>query len=70
MEAEEYRRLVEGTVKPMYERLKRQCAEERLSRPMVAYGYFRCFSEDDTLVVRHDGRDYAFPFPRQKDPLV
>jgi len=68
MEAQEYRRLVEETVKPMYEKLKRQCVEESLSRPMVAYGYFRCFSEDDTLVVRHEGRDYPFPFPRQKSP--
>ena len=49
-------------------KLKRQCVEESLSRPMVAYGYFRCFSEDDTLVVRHEGRDYPFPFPRQKSP--
>mgnify|MGYP003897106247 CR=1 FL=1 len=44
-QAEEYRRLIEGTVKPIYEKLKRQCVEESLSRPMVAYGYFRCFSE-------------------------
>jgi 5-methyltetrahydrofolate--homocysteine methyltransferase len=68
MEAEEYRRLVEETVKPMYAKLKLRCVEESLSRPMVAYGYFRCFSEDDTLVVRHEGRDHAFPFPRQKNP--
>jgi 5-methyltetrahydrofolate--homocysteine methyltransferase len=68
MEAEEYRKLVEGTVKPMYEELKRRCVEEKLAHPKVAYGYFRCFSENDTLVVRHEGRDFAFPFPRQKDP--
>ena len=68
MEAEEYRRLVEGTVRPMYEELKHRCAEERLARPMVAYGYFRSFSEDDTLVVQHGGRDFSFPFPRQKNP--
>ena len=68
MDAEEYRRLVEGTVKPMYEELKRRCVEEKLSRPMVAYGYFRCHSEGDTLVVQHDGRDFPFPFPRQKNP--
>lgn len=68
MDAEEYRRLVEGTVKPMYEELKRRCVEEGLARPMVSYGYFRCFSADDTLVVRHEGRDFLFPFPRQKNP--
>ncbi|MDX1815412.1 MAG: dihydropteroate synthase, partial [Thermodesulfobacteriota bacterium] len=68
MEAGEYRRLVEETVKPMYETLKQRCVEESLPRPMVAYGYFRCFSEDNTLVVRHEGRDHPFPFPRQKNP--
>ena len=66
--AEEYRRLVEETVRPLYERLKLRCRDENLSRPKVAYGYFRCFSDDDTLVVSHEGRDFVFPFPRQKDP--
>ncbi|HJX16311.1 MAG TPA: vitamin B12 dependent-methionine synthase activation domain-containing protein, partial [Candidatus Deferrimicrobiaceae bacterium] len=68
MEAGEYRRLIEGTVRPMYEELKRRCAEEKLARPMVAYGYFRCFPEDDTLVVEHEERKFPFPFPRQKNP--
>jgi 5-methyltetrahydrofolate--homocysteine methyltransferase len=68
MEAGEYRRLIEGTVRPMYETLTHRCAEEKLARPMVAYGYFRCFSEDDTLVVEHEGRTFRFPFPRQKNP--
>src|SRR4030067_2855424 len=63
-----YPRLVEGRVRPMYEELKHRCAEERLARPMVAYGYFRSFSEGDTLVVQHGGRDFSFPFPRQKNP--
>jgi 5-methyltetrahydrofolate--homocysteine methyltransferase len=68
MAAEEYRLLVEGTVRPLYEMLTRRCVEERLADPKVAYGYFRCHSENDTLVVQHEGRDFLFPFPRQKDP--
>ncbi len=68
MGAEEYRRLVEEAVRPMYEDLKRRCAEEKLARPKVAYGYFPCYSQGDTLVVRHEGRDFPFPFPRQTNP--
>ncbi len=68
MDAEEYRGLIRETVRPAYEALKRRCVEEGLSRPRVAYGYFRCRSEGDTLVVEHDGGEFAFAFPRQKDP--
>jgi 5-methyltetrahydrofolate--homocysteine methyltransferase len=66
--AEEYRRLVEETVRPLYEELKDRCVREGVIRPAVAYGYFRCFSEGDALRVLHDGREHAFPFPRQKEP--
>ncbi len=34
----------------------------------MAYGYFPCYSQGDTLVVRHEGRDFPFPFPRQTNP--
>ena len=68
MGAGEYQRLVEETVLPLYERLKRRCVEERLILPKVAYGYFRCHAEGDAVVVRHEGSEHRFPFPRQKDP--
>ncbi|MDA8121653.1 MAG: methionine synthase [Deltaproteobacteria bacterium] len=68
LSADEYDRLVLGKVRPIYESLKRRTVEEGLIRPMVAYGYFRCFSGGDTLQVEDSGRRYAFPFPRQKDP--
>jgi 5-methyltetrahydrofolate--homocysteine methyltransferase len=41
---------------------------EALLDPKVAYGWFRCFSEGDTLVVEHEGRSFPFPFPRQAAP--
>lgn len=68
MSAGEYRSLVEKTVLPLYESLKRRCIEERLILPKVAYGYFRCRSEGEVLVVRHEGKEFRFPFPRQKEP--
>jgi 5-methyltetrahydrofolate--homocysteine methyltransferase len=52
----------------MYETLKRRGVEEGLLRPKVAYGYFRCFSDGDALVVEDAGKRHEFPFPRQKAP--
>lgn len=65
MTAQEYQQLVDTKVRPMYEDLKRRSIEEGLIQPKAAYGYFRCHSRDDTLVVEHEGREYCFPFPRQ-----
>ena len=66
--AEAYGRLIDGTVRPMYENLKRRCAEERLLQPQVVYGYFPCNAEGNDLVVwEEDGKTerLRFTFPRQ-----
>jgi 5-methyltetrahydrofolate--homocysteine methyltransferase len=68
MTADAYEELVRGKVRPIYEELKRRGVEEKLLSPKVAWGWFRAFSEGDTLVVEHGGRSFAFPFPRQKNP--
>jgi 5-methyltetrahydrofolate--homocysteine methyltransferase len=40
-------------------------------RPRVAWGWFRCFSEGDTLVVCDGSTEHRFPFPRQHhDPAL
>lgn len=67
MSAEEYDALVRETVRPIYEDLQRRSAEEGLLRPRAAYGYFRCFSAGDEVVVQQDGREFVFGFPRQKE---
>jgi 5-methyltetrahydrofolate--homocysteine methyltransferase len=54
----EYERLIEETIRPEYERLKRRSIDEHLLQPKVAYGYFPCQSEGDDLVIygpRDDG---------------
>jgi len=48
--------------------MKVRAVEEGLLAPAVAYGWFRCFSEGDALVVEHEGRSFTFPFPRQAAP--
>ncbi len=68
MSAEAYATLIEDTVSPLFESLKRRGIEEDLIRPQVAYGYYRCYREGDTLQVEHDGRSFPFPFPRRREP--
>ncbi|MFN0133313.1 MAG: methionine synthase [Phycisphaerales bacterium] len=51
----EYDALIEDQVEPVFERLKRQCRDERILQPAVVYGYFPCNSDGDDLVIwEHD----------------
>ncbi|MEW6720214.1 MAG: methionine synthase [Thermodesulfobacteriota bacterium] len=68
MTEEAYEELVREKVRPMYEEIKLRALAERLLEPRVAYGWFRCFSEGDALVVEHEGRAFSFPFPRRAAP--
>jgi 5-methyltetrahydrofolate--homocysteine methyltransferase len=68
LSADQYGDLIATKVRPLYEELKRRCLDERLVRPKVTYGYFRCHSEGDALVVRDGERAYTFGFPRQPEP--
>lgn len=68
MGAEEYRRLVEEKVRPLFDSLCRRAADERLARPAVAWGYFRTWSRGNSLIVEHEGRQHEFTFPRRSLP--
>lgn len=65
LSAEDYADLVANEVLPAYERIKTEALGEGLLQPQVAYGYYRCRSEEDELVLADDGKDYRFGFPRQ-----
>ena len=68
MKEDEYRSFVAEKVLPDYTALKEQIKREHLLQPKVVYGYFRCFSEGDDLVIL-DGEGTTerlrFTFPRQ-----
>lgn len=68
MPAKEYQELIAEKVMPLYEELKQRAVHEQLARPAVAYGYFRCHSAGDMLLVEHDGKVYEFGFPRRQEP--
>ena len=66
--AEEYAELMRTTVTPLYEQLKARALQEGLLQPKAAYGYFRCYSEGDTVFVESGDDVMAFEFPRQQSP--
>ena len=65
----EYEAKMQETVLPIFERLKKQCKEEKLLRPAVVYGYFPVNSSGNDLIVYdpkdHDREIERFVFPRQ-----
>ncbi len=68
MGADEYRELVHGTVQPIYQELLHRSTAEGWLQARVSYGYFSCHAEENTVIVKADGQEYPFPFPRQAEP--
>ncbi|HYL80461.1 MAG TPA: methionine synthase [Candidatus Acidoferrum sp.] len=67
-DTEHFDELIEQHVRPIYERCKTRCIDERILEPRVVYGYFACQSEgDDLIVYGDDGKTprVRFTFPRQ-----
>src|SRR6266404_2718529 len=66
--AEEYKALLEKTIRPKYEELKELSKAEDLLQPQVVYGYFPCQSSGNDLIVYGDdlhAERTRFTFPRQ-----
>ena len=65
MPVDEYQALVRDKVRPIYEELKERSKREELLVPKVVYGYFRCQSEGNDLIVYDEDKEVRFTFPRQ-----
>ena len=68
LSAAEYEALIAERVRPLYEGFLKAGVEDGLLEPKVAYGYFPCHSDGDTLVVRDGAQEHVFRFPRQAEP--
>jgi 5-methyltetrahydrofolate--homocysteine methyltransferase len=67
--AEEYKKIVDEKVMPVYEELKSRCIKEALLVPQVVYGYYACQSEGNDLIIYEDDQKterLRFTFPRQR----
>ena len=65
MTAEAYQTLTEETVKPLYQRLLKEMEENDLLNLKVAYGYFPCQRDGDSILVEGPDGPEVFSFPRQ-----
>ena len=51
---DDYEKLLDEKVRPVFENLKKRAAAEKLLDPKVVYGYFPCQSDGDDLIVYHE----------------
>jgi 5-methyltetrahydrofolate--homocysteine methyltransferase len=68
--AEDYQKLLNETVYPLYQKWKEYCLKEQVLVPQVVYGYFPCQAEgDDVIIYKEDQKTewVRFSFPRQKE---
>ena len=66
---EAYDELIENTVRPEFEALKKHCKENNFLIPQVVYGYFPCNRDGDHVFLfeaHSDNELLRFHFPRQK----
>ncbi|NOY77450.1 MAG: methionine synthase [Calditrichaeota bacterium] len=69
LKGEEYDRFIQETVEPIFERLKKEVVENHWLLPRVVYGYFKCQSEgNDVILYDESGTTEIerFTFPRER----
>jgi 5-methyltetrahydrofolate--homocysteine methyltransferase len=65
---DEYWKWVETDVKPILKRLLEECEREDILQPKAAYGYFKCASQNNTLILFDESgttETGRFELPRQ-----
>jgi len=68
MSVADYDALIANEVRPLYASFQKRAIDGRLVRPRAVYGYYRCYSEGNTLIVEDGTERHTFPFPRQAEP--
>jgi len=58
MSKEAYQKLMDETVYPAFERLKREFKEQELFEPTIIYGYYPCRSDDQELYIFSEERGW------------
>jgi len=71
LKGEEYERFIQETVEPIFERLKKKVVENKWLNPRVVYGYFKCQSDGNDVILYDESGNTEierFTFPREKKP--
>jgi len=69
MEKEAYQKLLDETVYPAYDRLKREFIEKGLFEPTIIYGYYPCRSEDQELYLFDESQGWNVDANANREPL-
>jgi len=55
---QEYQKLLDNEVYPLFERLKNEFLDKNLFKPVTIYGYFPCRADDNKLLIFDEKRGY------------
>ncbi|MFT7824285.1 MAG: methionine synthase [Sulfurimonas sp.] len=69
MNKEEYQKLLDETVIPAFERLKREFKEKDLFDPTIIYGYYPCRSDDRELLIFDESEGWNVDANANREPL-
>ncbi|NOR56734.1 MAG: methionine synthase [Sulfurovum sp.] len=69
MTKEAYQKLLDETVYPAYERLKREFIEKDLFEPTIIYGYYPVRTEDQELYIFDEGEGWNVDANANSEPL-
>ncbi|MGC9351081.1 MAG: vitamin B12 dependent-methionine synthase activation domain-containing protein, partial [Sulfurovum sp.] len=69
MSKEEYQKLLDETVIPAFERLKREFREKDLFDPTIIYGYYPCRSDDQELLIFDESEGWNVDANANREPL-
>jgi len=69
MTKEEYQKLLDKTVYPAYERLKKEFVEKGLFEPTIIYGYYPVRSNDQELYVFDESQGWNVDANANREPL-
>jgi len=70
MKKEAYQKLLDETVYPAYERLKREFIDKDLFDPTIIYGYYPCRSNDQELVLFDESEGWNVDANANREPLA
>ena len=70
MSKEEYKKLLDETVYPAYERLQREFIEKELFDPTIIYGYYPCRSSNQELLLFDESEGWNVDANASRDSFV
>ena len=69
MDKAEYQKLIDETVYPAFERLKKEFVDKGLFEPTIIYGYYPCRSDDQELFLFDESEGWNIDANANREPL-